>query len=49
MTIRDVRVSGGAGFLVALTGELFTMPGLPRQPASHGIDLTDDGEIVGVK
>jgi formate--tetrahydrofolate ligase len=49
MTIRDVRVSGGAGFLVALTGELMTMPGLPKQPASIGIDLTDDGEIIGVK
>ncbi|MCA9678931.1 MAG: formate--tetrahydrofolate ligase [Myxococcales bacterium] len=46
--VRGVRVSVGAGYILALAGEIVTMPGLPRQPASANIDLTDDGEIVGV-
>ena len=49
MSVREVRISAGAGFLVALTGEIMTMPGLPKVPQSNEIDLTPDGEIVGVK
>jgi formate--tetrahydrofolate ligase len=48
ITVRQVRVSAGAGFLLALTGEILTMPGLPKAPASSKIDLNDDGEITGV-
>ncbi|MGV3624608.1 MAG: formate--tetrahydrofolate ligase, partial [Archangium sp.] len=48
ITIRNVRVSAGAGFLLALTGEILTMPGLPKVPAAYGLDLTESGEIVGV-
>ena len=47
LTVRDVLVNGGAGFIVALTGEMLRMPGLPRVPAAEGVDLVD-GEIVGV-
>ncbi|MGL4593464.1 MAG: formate--tetrahydrofolate ligase [Thermoguttaceae bacterium] len=46
--IRDVKVSAGAGFVVVLTGEIMTMPGLPKSPASERIDIADDGEIVGL-
>jgi formate--tetrahydrofolate ligase len=49
VNVREVRISAGAGFLVCLTGEIMTMPGLPKVPHSHDIDLTADGEIVGVK
>jgi len=48
MTVREVRIAAGAGFLVPLTGEILTMPGLPKQPASRGIDLLPDGTIKGV-
>ncbi|NLJ98887.1 MAG: formate--tetrahydrofolate ligase [Tissierellia bacterium] len=48
ITVRDIRVSAGAGFLVALTGEIMTMPGLPRVPAANKIDILEDGEIVGL-
>jgi formate--tetrahydrofolate ligase len=48
ITVRSLRVSAGAGYILALTGEIVTMPGLPRLPASAGIDLTEDGEIVGL-
>ncbi len=48
ITIRDIRVSRGAGFLVALTGEIMTMPGLPRVPAANNIDILPSGEIVGL-
>ena len=41
-------VSAGAGFVVALTGDIMTMPGLPRVPAAEKIDVTDDGRIVGL-
>jgi formate--tetrahydrofolate ligase len=47
ITVRQVRVSAGAGFLLALTGEILTMPGLPKQPAAYGLDLTDAGEVTG--
>jgi len=46
--VRDVRLSAGAGFVVALTGEIMTMPGLPREPAAKRIGLAEDGRIVGL-
>lgn len=46
--VREVYVSAGAGFVVALTGVVMTMPGLPRVPAANGIDVTDDGKITGL-
>ena len=48
ITVRDLRVSAGAGFVVALTGDIMTMPGLPRVPAAEKIDVTPDGRIVGL-
>jgi formate--tetrahydrofolate ligase len=49
MTVREVRIAAGAGFLVPLTGEILTMPGLPRHPHALDIDLAADGTIVGVE
>lgn len=46
--IREVYVSAGAGFVVALTGAIMTMPGLPKVPAANGIDVSDDGMITGL-
>jgi formate--tetrahydrofolate ligase len=48
LPVRDVRLSAGAGFVVALCGEILTMPGLPRHPASERIYVDADGEIVGL-
>jgi formate--tetrahydrofolate ligase len=48
ITVRDVRISAGAGFLVALTGEMMTMPGLPKVPASRTIRIAPDGRIRGL-
>ncbi len=48
ITVRNLKVSAGAGFLVALTGEILTMPGLPKSPAAERIDVTDDGVITGL-
>ena len=48
LTIRSVRVSAGAGFVVALSGDIMTMPGLPKVPAAVNIDVTDDGKITGL-
>ena len=48
ITVRDVFVNAGAGFVVALTGAIMTMPGLPKKPAAFGIDVTDDGKITGL-
>ncbi|MBP5209597.1 MAG: formate--tetrahydrofolate ligase, partial [Clostridia bacterium] len=48
VTVRGVKVSAGAGFLVVLTGEIMTMPGLPRVPAAEHIDVSDDGRISGL-
>lgn len=45
LTVRDVRLSAGAGFIVALTGDIMTMPGLPKQPAAYKIDVDDDGNV----
>ena len=47
-TIRDAYLSAGAGFMVALTGDIMTMPGLPRQPAANRIDIDAAGNIVGL-
>ncbi len=48
ITVRDVNISNGAGFAVCLTGDIMTMPGLPKAPAANNIDITEDGEIVGL-
>lgn len=48
LNIREVYVSAGAGFVVALTGAIMTMPGLPKEPAAYQIDVTDDGVITGL-
>ena len=48
ITVRNLKISAGAGFVVALTGEIMTMPGLPKVPAAEKIDVTDDGKIVGL-
>lgn len=48
VTIRDVRLSRGAEFLVALCGDIMTMPGLPKRPASESIDVDDNGQISGL-
>jgi len=48
LTVREVKVSAGAGFVVVLTGAIMTMPGLPKQPAAYGMDIDDDGVIVGL-
>lgn len=48
ITVREVRVSAGAGFLVALTGDIMTMPGLPKVPAANGMDISENGEITGL-
>ncbi|WML44011.1 formate--tetrahydrofolate ligase [Neobacillus sp. PS3-40] len=48
LTVREVKVSAGAGFIVALTGSIMTMPGLPKVPAANGMDITEDGEIIGL-
>ena len=46
--IREVRLAAGAGFVVALAGDVMTMPGLPKVSAAERIDLDDDGNIVGL-
>ena len=48
VTIRNVKVSAGAGFIVALTGDIMTMPGLPKVPAAEKIDVDEDGKITGL-
>ncbi len=48
INVRDVYVSAGAGFVVVITGSIMTMPGLPKVPAAHGIDVNDDGVITGL-
>ena len=48
MTVRNVKVSAGAGFLVVLTGDILTMPGLPRHPAAENIDVDSEGRISGL-
>lgn len=48
MTVREIRISNGAGFIVALTGKILTMPGLPKVPAAEKIDVLPDGSIDGI-
>ncbi|MCE5342904.1 MAG: formate--tetrahydrofolate ligase, partial [Eubacteriales bacterium] len=48
LAVRSVRVSAGAGFVVAFTGDIIAMPGLPKQPAALAIDVDENGEIVGL-
>ncbi|OPL08805.1 MAG: formate--tetrahydrofolate ligase [delta proteobacterium ML8_F1] len=48
ISIKSIRVSAGAGFLVALAGDIMTMPGLPKVPAANSMDILEDGEIVGL-
>ncbi len=48
LTVRDITLSCGAGFAVVLTGKIMTMPGLPKVPAAEGIDIDDDGHIMGL-
>ena len=46
--MKEVRLSAGAGFIVALTGDIMTMPGLPKVPAATVIDVDGDGKIQGL-
>ena len=48
ITVKEVRVSNGAGFIVVLTGDIMTMPGLPKVPAANRMDILENGEIVGL-
>ena len=48
VTVRNLKISAGAGFIVALTGEIMTMPGLPKVPAAEKIDVMPDGKITGL-
>jgi formate--tetrahydrofolate ligase len=48
IAVRDIRASAGAGFLVALTGDIMTMPGLPKVPAAENMDIDENGKIVGL-
>lgn len=48
ITVRNVKVSAGAGFIVVLTGNIMTMPGLPKKPAAERIDIDDSGKITGL-
>ncbi|MDR1961042.1 MAG: formate--tetrahydrofolate ligase, partial [Gracilibacteraceae bacterium] len=48
VTVRELRLSAGAGFIVAITGAIMTMPGLPKTPAAAGMDIAADGRITGL-
>ena len=48
LAVREVRVSAGAGFVVVLTGDIMTMPGLPKVPAAEIIDIDPEGNIIGM-
>ena len=48
ITVRNLKISAGAGFIVALTGEIMTMPGLPKVPAAVRIDVDEKGVISGL-
>ena len=48
ITVKEVRVSNGAGFIVVLNGDIMTMPGLPKVPAANNMDITENGEIIGL-
>ena len=46
--VREVRLSAGAGFIVAICGEIMTMPGLPKVPSAERIDVDENGKVVGL-
>ncbi len=48
ITVREIEIASGAGFLIPITGDIMRMPGLPAHPASEGIDISDEGEIFGL-
>lgn len=48
VTVRNLKVSAGAGFIVALTGDIMTMPGLPKVPSAEKIDVDENGRITGL-
>ncbi|WP_071393737.1 formate--tetrahydrofolate ligase [Bacillus tuaregi] len=48
ITVREIKVNAGAGFIVAITGTIMTMPGLPKVPAANGMDITETGNIIGL-
>jgi formate--tetrahydrofolate ligase len=48
VTVRNLKISAGAGFIVALTGDIMTMPGLPKHPAAMDIDVDENGKITGL-
>ncbi|MDD4844031.1 MAG: formate--tetrahydrofolate ligase [Anaerotignum sp.] len=48
VTVKELRISAGAGFIVAMLGDVMTMPGLPKKPAALNIDIDDDGNIIGL-
>ena len=48
VSVKSLRVSAGAGFIVALTGDIMTMPGLPKSPAAERIDVDEEGRITGL-
>ena len=48
ITVTNARISAGAGFIVVLTGDIMTMPGLPKRPAAEKIDVDDNGVISGL-
>ncbi|MBW8200802.1 formate--tetrahydrofolate ligase [Flagellimonas abyssi] len=48
ITVREIEIAVGAGFLIPITGDIMRMPGLPTRPSSEGIDINDDGEITGL-
>ena len=48
ITVREVRISNGAGFIVAITGTILTMPGLPKIPAAENVDILSDGTLTGI-
>ena len=48
LSVREVYVAAGAGFVVVLTGTVMTMPGLPKAPAAYGIDVDENGRITGL-
>ena len=48
LTIKDIKVSAGAGFIVVLTGNILTMPGLPKEPAAKRINIDENGKISGL-
>ena len=48
VTVKEVRLCAGAGFIVVLTGDIMTVPGLPKRPAALNMDISDDGVITGL-